>query len=134
MADAASYKIPRHFKSLKIIYMYNPFEMKIMTKMLDNNIQVFKEGTILIYLNDLYRREIKNYLNEILIDYRRNEFFQISVFYLNKKRSIQKPFKDSNISFLVCIQGKTVTLPLNFSNTSSLNLVDASEYPNSGIL
>lgn len=82
-ADAASCIIPFKKNKLSIIYMYNPFEINIIRKFIKNNYDLIKNGCIIIYLNDIYRKEIINLLKDYIKEYERNDFFQISVFYFN---------------------------------------------------
>ena len=78
-ADAAHYKLESKNKK-NIIYMYNPFDEKVMEKFILNNLDSLKKGSYLIYINDIYKEFLISIIGKNIKDYKRNAFYQISVF------------------------------------------------------
>ena len=80
LADASNHILPIHASETTIIYMYNPFQEKVVREFISNNKFLIKKNVFLIYVNDIYRNSIKDELSDLKYKYRRNDFFQISVF------------------------------------------------------
>ncbi len=79
--DASIEKIPNNFKGINIIYLYDPFDQYILKKFIKINDEIFKKEFIIFYLNDINRKIIFEELKNKITKYRRNNFYEISIFY-----------------------------------------------------
>ena len=53
--DASDDLLPNDFDGKNILYLYNPFDDVILKKFLLKNIELINKGSIIFYLNDIYR-------------------------------------------------------------------------------
>ena len=78
--DASIEKIPNNYKGINIIYLYDPFDQFILKKFININAEIFKKRCIIFYLNDINRKIIFEELKNNVYRYKRNNFYEISVF------------------------------------------------------
>ncbi len=79
-ADAAQDQLPKELNDKNIIYMYNPFDEFVLSRFLEINIELINSGSVIFYLNDIHKHIIMDKLKDKISDYRRNDFYEISVF------------------------------------------------------
>tara|TARA_B100000886_G_scaffold339178_1_gene303866 strand:- start:2496 stop:3164 length:669 start_codon:yes stop_codon:yes gene_type:complete len=79
--NAQNILISDYFKKNCIVYMFNPFDQKIMKSFIINNANFLKtNNSIIIYINDKYNDLIQELLSLNPKDIRRNDKYKISTY------------------------------------------------------